>query len=227
MVSFTFSRIYIFTFLPLVLGTFYYLLNRRDLAKADIFEQYIIFYFALGVAGSGIGNFFSHFFMSDIVAESIGWTPGSPFQLEVAFTNLAIGLLGLIAVSRKDGFREASVIAATVFAVGATIVHFMDIIETGNLSPGNSIQNIANILKPAILIFLLSGIRRLQKNGFEPNHYAGSSVIRHLSIGAGVITALSATAVALGFAFEMPALMSVIATAASLAIVAIISKRGG
>jgi hypothetical protein len=32
---------------------------------------------------AGIANFLAHFFLSDIVAESIGWKAGSPFQLEV------------------------------------------------------------------------------------------------------------------------------------------------
>lgn len=193
----------------------------------DIWEQYLIFYFALGVAGSGISNFFSHFFMSEIVAVSIGWAPGSPFQLEVAFTNLSIGIIGLLAVGRRDGFREAAVIAATVFSVGATIVHFIDIIGTGNLAPGNSLQNIANIIKPVMLIVLLLGLRRMEKNGCEPNHYEGSAEIKRLSIGAGIITGLNATAVALGFALELPGLVSIISTAVSLLIVFIISRRRG
>ena len=79
--------------------------------------------FIIGVAGSGIGGFIAHVFISDEIADSIGWDAGSPFQLEVGFANLAIGLLGAIAAERRDGFREATVIAATVFAVGATFVH--------------------------------------------------------------------------------------------------------
>jgi hypothetical protein len=73
--------------------------------------------------GSGIGGLFGHVFISDSVAESIGWPTGNPFQLEVGFANLAIGILGIIAMGRRDGFREATVIAVTGFLVGATIVH--------------------------------------------------------------------------------------------------------
>jgi hypothetical protein len=72
---------------------------------------------------AGLGGFFGHFFISDSVAKSIGWPTGNPFQLEVGFANLAIGILGIIAMGRRDGFREATVIAVTVFGVGATIVH--------------------------------------------------------------------------------------------------------
>ena len=116
--------------------------------------------FIIGVAGSGIGGFLAHVFISDEIADAIGWDAGSPFQLEVGFANLAIGLLGAIAAERRDGFREATVIAATVFAVGATFVHIRDIVDTGNLAPGNTIQNVPNLLRPALLIFFLRRSRQ-------------------------------------------------------------------
>jgi hypothetical protein len=47
-----------------------------------------------------------------------------------------IGVLGLVAEGRRDGFHEATVIAVTIFGVGATIVHIMDITATRNLAPG-------------------------------------------------------------------------------------------
>jgi hypothetical protein len=116
----------------------------------------------LSVAGAGISNFLAHFFLSDIVAESIGWEAGSPFQLEVGFANLALGVLGIVATSRRDGFREATVIAATVFAFGATIVHLVDIVATANLAPGNTLQNVANLARPALLIGFLAASRRAE-----------------------------------------------------------------
>ena len=112
------------------------------------------------MAGSGISNFFAHFFLSDMVAEFIGWKAGSPFQLEVAFANLAIGVMGIVAVSRRDGFREATVLAVTIFALGATVVHIMDIAATDNLAPGNSLQIVINLVRPALLIWALRADRR-------------------------------------------------------------------
>lgn len=60
-------------------------------------ETFLLYLFGIGVAGSGIGGFFGHFFISDSVAKSIGWPTGNLFQLEVGFANLAIGILGIIA----------------------------------------------------------------------------------------------------------------------------------
>ena len=130
-------RIFMFTILPLLFAGAQIWLDKSTNSRDRRLEVVLIYLFALSVAGSGIGNFFAHFFLSDLVAESIGWPAGSPFQLEVAFANLAMGLMGILAVSRRDGAREATVIAVTVFSLGATVVHLMDIAATGNLAPGN------------------------------------------------------------------------------------------
>ena len=64
-------------------------------------------------------------------------------------------------MGRRDGFREATVIAVTVFGVGATIVHVSDIIQTGNLAPGNTIQNVGNLLnRHCLSVFLQPAGRR-------------------------------------------------------------------
>ena len=157
-------RIFIYSILPLAVAGIQIILDKSTNTRERRLEVFLIYLFALGVAGSGIGGFISHFFISDIVAESIGWPAGNPFQLEVAFANLMLGVLGLIAVGRRDGFREATVIAVTIFGVGATIVHLMDIIETGNLAPGNTVQNFANLVRPALLIGFLVASRRAERS---------------------------------------------------------------
>src|SRR5829696_218478 len=146
------SRIFVYSILPLIIAIGQVGLDKSSRSRDRKIETFLLYLFGIGVAGSGIGGFFGHVFISDSVAESVGWPTGNPFQLEVGFANLAIGILGIIAMGRRDGFREATVIAVTVFGVGATIVHVSDIIQTGNLAPGNTIQNVGNLLKPALLI---------------------------------------------------------------------------
>ena len=84
----------------------------------------------------------------------MGWATGSPFQLEMGFANLLVGVLGLMAVGRRDGFRSAAILATTIIGFGATAVHLPDIVATGNLAPGNTIQNLGNLLDPLLLIGL-------------------------------------------------------------------------
>jgi 4-amino-4-deoxy-L-arabinose transferase-like glycosyltransferase len=155
-------RLFVYSVLPVVAASIHIALDKSCRSRERNLEIFLLYLFGVGVAGGGIGGFFGHFFISDVVAQSIGWPKGNPFQLEVGFANLALGILGIIAMGRRDGFREATVIAVTVFGVGATIVHIMDIVQTGNLAPGNTLQNVSNLLKPALLIGFLTAIRRAE-----------------------------------------------------------------
>jgi hypothetical protein len=155
-----------------------------------------------------------------MIAQSIGWPTGSPFQLEIAFANLTIGVLGIVAVGRRDGFREATVIAVTVFGVGATIVHIMDIIKTGNLAPGNTLQNALNLLKPALLIWFLVMARRAEAGPNSESHTPEFDRWRGpLAQAAGLVTACVATAFGIGFAINQPVLITLLGTLISCLII--------
>jgi len=155
-------RVFIYSVLPVLAATIHIELDKSCRSRQRTLELFLLYLFGVGVAGSGIGGFFGHFFISNTVAQSIGWPKGNPFQLEVGFANLALGVLGIVAMGRRDGFREAPVIAVTVLGVGATIVHAIDIIDTGNLAPGNTLQKVSNLLKPALLIGFLAALRRTE-----------------------------------------------------------------
>ncbi len=219
-------RIFLFTLLPLIFAAVQIWLDKSTNSRDRRLEVLLLYLFALGVAGSGIGSFFAHFFLSDIVAESIGWPAGSPFQLEIAFTNLAIGALGILSMSRRDGAREATVLAVTVFSLGATVVHLMDIAATGNLAPGNTLQNVGNLLKPALLIGALAASRRAER---MPGSEAGTASFElwrePRARAAGILTGIVATGFGLGFALQQPLLGSALGIAVGAAVVFRIISR--
>ncbi len=214
------SRIFIFLLLPLIAAAGVIAVDKSASSKDRRLEVFLIFLFALGVGGSGVANFFAHFFLSDLVAESIGWPAGSPFQLEVAFANLLIGVLGFMAVGRRDGFREATVIAVTIFGVGASIVHIMDVAATGNLAPGNTLQNVLNLVKPVLLIWILYMARQA---GTAPESEAQTVTFDRwrgpVAQAAGSLTGIVATAFGVGYALDRPLLVSLIGAALGLAVV--------
>lgn len=149
-----FARIFAYTILPLLLAAVHLLLDRNARTPARRIELLMLYLFAISVGANGLGGAFGHLFLSDLVAEGVGWPAGSPFQLEMGFANLALGLLGIVSISRRDGFRTATIMATAVIGFGATIVHLVDIVTEGNLAPGNTIQNVANVLDPVLLIGL-------------------------------------------------------------------------
>ena len=156
-------RLALFTVLPALLGAAIVIFDRTAIGPVRRAEAFLIPLFLVGVGGGGLSGFIAHVFISDPAALSMGWEAGSPFQLEVGFANLAIGLLGAIAAERRDGFREATVAAATVFGIGATLVHLMELAATGDLAPGSVLVNVASLGMPALLIWFLLALRRAER----------------------------------------------------------------
>ena len=154
-------RISLFLALPL-LGAVLHILIKQERSKERIIELFLLYWLAIAIGVSGIFGFIGHFFLSDQVAESIGWPAGNPFQLEVAFTNLAIGSLGVFSIWYRRDFWLATAIATTVFLFGANVVHIMDMVERANYAPGNSgVQLLSNFAKPVVLIGLMIAYSRV------------------------------------------------------------------
>jgi hypothetical protein len=90
-------RVFTFSVLPIIIAVGHLGLDSSSRRRERRLEIFLLYLFGVGVAGSGIGGFFGHVFISDPVAESIGWPTGNPFQLEVGVANLAVGILGIVA----------------------------------------------------------------------------------------------------------------------------------
>lgn len=185
------TRIFGYSLLPLLLTAVHILLDPQANTATRRIEVAFMYLLAISVGANGIGGAFGHLFLADLVAEGIGWPAGSPFQLEMGFANLAIGVLGLVAVGRRDGFRTATIIATTIIGVGATLVHLQDIAAHGNLSPGNTIQNISNLLDPILLIGLSWWATRLanpegEKPAFRRWHEQQQPIMGMVAAGVGI-----------------------------------------
>ena len=219
-------RVFIFSILPLLVAGAHIALDKSVTSRDRRLEVLLLYLFALGVAASGISGFFGHLFLSDFVAESIGWPAGNPFQLEVGFANLAVGSLGIMAMGRRDGFREATVIAVAVFGVGATIVHLLDIVETGNLAPGNTVQNVSNLLRPALLFGFLAASRSAERQPVSEARATTFAEWRAPRIqAAGWMTAGVATGFGIGFGLDQPVLGTALGIVAG-AVLVVVSLRG-
>jgi hypothetical protein len=195
-------RAFAYLVLPLILAGIVVIVDKSVNTRERRLEIFLIYLFAFSAA-SGIVGALGHFFASDAVAEAIGWPTGSPFQLEMGFANLAMGVLAAIAVTRRDGFREATVIGGAILSVGAFTVHIIDIAQQGNLAPGNTLINITNLGRPALLIYFLWALRKAERspeseeNSGEFVHWQATQAALGGTTGAGVGIGLG-TGIAVG-----------------------------
>jgi hypothetical protein len=98
-----------------------------------------------------------HMFFPNPIADAIGWPQGNPFQWEVGLAGLLIGILGVMAAGQDRGFQLATVIAFSVFYLGAAAGHMREMVRERNFSPGNAGFIFRyDILAPAAVIWLFA-----------------------------------------------------------------------
>jgi len=140
--------------LGIVISSWVIISGLKERTRGKILEVITMVTFGIGGFAS-IASFITHFFFSDMVASSIGWPLGSPFQKEVAGANLAVGLLGFLGFWRRD-FWLPYVIAKTAFLWIAGITHVVDLVQHQNLATGNAgLTLYMDFIWPLVYILLL------------------------------------------------------------------------
>ncbi|HET6508635.1 MAG TPA: DUF6790 family protein [Baekduia sp.] len=108
----------------------------------------------VGVQGWMTGS--GHLFFGAPIAASIGWPADTPWQWEVGLASLATGVLGVLASSFDRDFAVATIIAFSVFYLGAAVGHVRELVVAGNRSPGNwGPMLVFDVAAPLFLIALL------------------------------------------------------------------------
>ena len=79
-----------------------------------------------------------HMFFGEPIAESIGWPAKTPWQFEVGLASVATGLRGVMVRSFGAEFWLATILAFSVFYLGAAVGHVREMIVEKNFAPGNS-----------------------------------------------------------------------------------------
>lgn len=139
---------------------------RNSLQKDSIIEALIKFYCFWGYGVSWVYNAIMHILFHETAARFIGWED-SPFQLEVGFSSLGMGLLGLLCIKKNFSLRLGLFICSTPFLWGAAGVHIQEIIEKQNYASGNAgIMLWSGILMPVIfgVLLYLSNPKRINEN---------------------------------------------------------------
>ncbi len=130
-----------------------------------IVEIFLLSFLVISVGFGSVWAFIGHFFLSAQIAANIGWASGSPFQVEVAFANLSLGVLGILCYWIRDNFWTATVISSSIFLLGDAYGHIINMIQFSNYSPGNTGSVLyMDIIGPIILIVLLIAYKSLGRN---------------------------------------------------------------
>jgi len=90
-------------------------------------EALLSYYMLFPIGISNLINFVFHVFFGDTAAKFIGWD-NSPFQAEVGFASLGVGIAGVLAYKASLPFRVATFIPPAAFSLGAPGGHIYQMI---------------------------------------------------------------------------------------------------
>jgi hypothetical protein len=148
---------YFLTFLiiGLIAGLISLLNKPRPLRINTVADALFSYYMLFTIGLSNLVNFVFHVFFGDMAAKFIGWE-NSPFQAEVGFASLGVGIAGVLAYKASLPFRVATFIPPAAFSLGAAGDHIYQMVAAHNFSPGNvGLVLPSDILIPVIgFIFL-------------------------------------------------------------------------
>lgn len=106
--------------------------------------------YLIGYAMLGAG--IAHLFFGRSIAKTIGFEK-SPYELEVGFADLAMGIVGIMAASFGQEFWLAIIYASSIYRVGCGIGHIGSMIRSRNFAPNNTSILFINFAVPAFLLF--------------------------------------------------------------------------
>lgn len=113
------------------------LLNKpKPLRISEVSEAFLSYHLLFAIGINNLINFVFHVLFGDVAAKFIGWE-NSPFQTEVGFASLGLGIAGVLAYKASLPFRVATFIPPTAFSLGAAAGHIYQMVTAHNFSPGN------------------------------------------------------------------------------------------
>ncbi|HOL59792.1 MAG TPA: hypothetical protein PLT64_08040 [Syntrophales bacterium] len=125
----------------------------KGVARINMLADWLL---GVSVGLGGVWAFVGHAVFTERVAASIGWA-ASPFQWEIAVSNLAIGVLGLLSLVFRDRFRLAAAIACNVYLLGCAAGHIHQALAYHNYAINNigPVLWISDITVPLLTLALV------------------------------------------------------------------------
>ncbi len=96
-----------------------------------------------------------HAYFQGFAAPPIGWKP-SPFEYELGWFEIGLGVVALLAWWRGYEFRLAATLIFAIFSLAAAVQHVDEIVRLHNYAPGNAGITLwfGDIFLPLLLLVL-------------------------------------------------------------------------
>ncbi|MGE8191318.1 DUF6790 family protein [Pseudomonas sp. NPDC086278] len=136
------------------------LIPNRQVSRA---EHYLSWLLLLSIGFTSVWAGLYHTLSPQTAAAFIGWAV-SPFQFEMGVSDIALGIVAIVAFWRSLAFKSAAVLLVTLEFAGLVYGHLQQILSAGNHAPGNAgillILTIVHVFLLPLLLFMARKGRR-------------------------------------------------------------------
>lgn len=123
--------------LSVICGQVAYLRMPGPKGRTQWAERQLAYYLLFPIGLAYLYNGVMHTAFAEESAKFIGWA-SSPFQYEIGYASFGYAVCGFMAFRASYGFRAATVIAPSLFLLGAAAGHIVQIVNERNFAPGNA-----------------------------------------------------------------------------------------
>jgi len=137
------------------------LISKRKSSGA---EHYLSWLLLLSIGFTSVWAGLYHILSPQTAAAFIGWQT-SPFQFEMGVSDVALGVVAIVAFWRSLEFKAAVVLLVTLEFAGLVYGHFQQILSTGDHAPGNDgVLLVLTIIHVVLLPILLMVARKATRH---------------------------------------------------------------
>lgn len=93
-----------------------------DIGSAGICEIILLHQFAVSSGLIGVVGFYINVIKADDTAKSLGW-PGGPFQVKYGFSQLGVGVMGVLSIWLRGSFWIGTLITLYIYGISGLWSH--------------------------------------------------------------------------------------------------------
>lgn len=119
-----------------------------EICSVILLDQFIVTFGLLGVIGIIINVFYA-----EKTSSMLGW-PGGPYQIKYGFSQLCIGLMGVLAIWMRGPFWAATLINMYIYGLSGFWTHTQEMINNGKADASNVGNIIMNFFYQSFITIL-------------------------------------------------------------------------
>ena len=117
----------------------------NDLSHVLLFYQFTVTFVLLGIIG-----FMVNVIYADNTSKKLGW-PGGPFQIKYGFSQLGLGVLGLLTIWLRGNFWAAVIVSMYIYGLSGLWTHTEEMIKVRKLDLNHLFNIIMDIIYQAFI----------------------------------------------------------------------------